>query len=197
MAVTVGVRTAVTAGVSSAVTVGLFGCLSNRGNGGNGGSSETRATVASVQVVLLNLAVGVGLVGAVTRDVAGLAALVAGLAGSVERTAVGSGAIAGDVTELAAGVALHGLSLAVAGKVVRATALVAGSGASTASEATTAETAEAAAANGSTAGDASGRVGAGALWEENKVRGPYDGSPEIKSFVPCSGRAGRSCSSGW
>lgn len=148
--------------MSSAVTVGLFGFLSNRGHGGNGSSSETLTRVASVQVVLLDLAVGVGLVGAVARDVAGLAALVAGLAGSVEGTAVGSSAIAGDVTELAAGVALHGLSLAVAGKVVRATALVAGSGASTASKATTSETAEAATANGSTAGDASGRVGASA-----------------------------------
>lgn len=183
--------------MSSAVTVGLFGFLSNRGHGGNGSSSETLTRVASVQVVLLDLAVGVGLVGAVARDVAGLAALVAGLAGSVEGTAVGSSAIAGDVTELAAGVALHGLSLAVAGKVVRATALVAGSGASTASKATTSETAEAATANGSTAGDASGRVGASALWEVCMVRGLYDGSPDIKSFVPCSDRAGRSCSSGW
>lgn len=117
--------------------------------------------MASIQVVLLNLAVGVGLVGAVTRNMAGLAALVAGLAGSVEGAAVGSGAIAGDVAELAAGIALHGLSLAVASKVVRATALIAGSRASTASETTTAEAAEAATANGGTTGKAVGRVGTG------------------------------------
>lgn len=56
---------------------------------------------------------------------ASLAALVAGLAGSVQGAAVGSSAISGDVAELAASIALHGLSLAVASEVVGATALVA------------------------------------------------------------------------
>ena len=55
-----------------------------------------------------------------------LAAAVAGLASGVEGPAVGSRAIAGDVTKLSAGVALHGLGLAVARKVVGPTALVAG-----------------------------------------------------------------------
>ena len=165
-----------TACLRTAITVGLLGCLNNRGNGRDGGSSETGAGVVNVQVVLLDLAVGVGLVGAVTRDVAGLAALVAGLAGSVERAAVGSGAITGDVAELAAGVALHGLSLAIAGEMVGSAALVAGGGTSTANEATTAETTEATTANGgATRGHAASRgVGAGALWEEKQVRGPYD-----------------------
>lgn len=55
-----------------------------------------------------------------------LATLVAGLASSVQRSAVGGSAVPRDVSELAAGVALHGLSLAIPRKVVGATALVAG-----------------------------------------------------------------------
>jgi hypothetical protein len=69
--------------------------------------------------------------------VASLAAPVAGLSSSVERTAVRGRAVTGDVTELAASVALHGLSLAVASEVVRATTLVAAGSAAT-SETTTA-----------------------------------------------------------
>jgi hypothetical protein len=69
--------------------------------------------------------------------VAGLAALVAGLAGGVERTTVGGGAVARNVAKLAAGIALHGLSLAVTGEVVGATALVASRRARAASEAAT------------------------------------------------------------
>jgi hypothetical protein len=87
-----------------------------------------------VNVGLL-LAVGAGLLAAVTRDVSGLAALVAGLAGRVERAAVGGGAVARDVSELATGVALHGLRLAVTSKVVGAAALVAGRLASAADKA--------------------------------------------------------------
>jgi hypothetical protein len=66
---------------------------------------------------------------AVLRDVADLTAAVACLAAIVERATVWSGAVARDVTELAAGVALHGLSLAIASVVVRSTTLVAGRGA--------------------------------------------------------------------
>lgn len=91
---------------------------------------------------------------------ASLAATVAGLAGSVERTAVGGGAVARDVAKLAASVALHGLSLAIAGKVVRATALVA-SGRTRAASETTAEATVAAARNASAAANAAGGVGAG------------------------------------
>lgn len=96
-----------------------------------------------------------------------LAASVAGLASSVERAAVGSGTVAGDVTELAAGIALHSLSLAITGKVVGTTALVAGSRTGTASEATTRETAIAATAHGGTAthSSRSDRVGTSALEE--------------------------------
>lgn len=43
---------------------------------------------------------------------ASLTALVAGLASSVERTTVRGSAISGDVAELAASIALHGLCLA-------------------------------------------------------------------------------------
>lgn len=66
------------------------------------------------------------LLGAVTRNVAGLATLIAGLTSSVERATVGRGAVAGNVAKLSAGVALHGLCLAVPSKVVGSTALVAG-----------------------------------------------------------------------
>jgi len=68
---------------------------------------------------------GVNRLSAVPADVAGLATPVAGLAGSVERAAVRGRAVTGDVTELTASVALHGLSLAVASEVVRTAALVA------------------------------------------------------------------------
>ena len=56
---------------------------------------------------------------------ASFSALVARLARRVRRTTIRSVAVARDVAELAASVALHGLSLAVASEVVRATALVA------------------------------------------------------------------------
>ena len=111
-----------------------------RGNGSSGRSSSSSSRVA----VDFSL-------GAVPRDVAGFTAAVAGLAGSVEWAAVGSGAVTGNVsygksmalhrirttilTELAAGVALHGLSLAITGEVVRSATLVASSRASAASEA--------------------------------------------------------------
>lgn len=81
---------------------------------------------------------GGSLLRAVAGDVTSLAALVASLAGRVEGTTIGSGAIPGDVAELAACVALHGLSLAVAGEMVGATTLVACSSAGT-GEASTAE----------------------------------------------------------
>lgn len=63
---------------------------------------------------------------AVARDMAGFATLVTGLACSVERTAVWCGAVTADVAELAACETLQCLSLAVSGKVVALTALVAG-----------------------------------------------------------------------
>jgi hypothetical protein len=86
---------------------------------------------------LAGITVG-GLLGAVAGDVTGFSALVASLSGRVERTAIGSRAVARDVTELAASVALHSLSLAIAGEVVRSTTLVARSRARTTDEAATA-----------------------------------------------------------
>lgn len=74
---------------------------------------------------------GVDSLGAVPADVASLTAPVAGLACSVERTTIGGRAVTGDVTKLAASVALHGLSLAVASEVVGATALVTAGGTAT------------------------------------------------------------------
>lgn len=67
--------------------------------------------------------------GALARNVPGLTTAVASLSSGVQWTTVRSGAVARNVTELATGVALHGLSLAVTGKVVWTTAFVAGSGA--------------------------------------------------------------------
>ncbi|KAI0420719.1 hypothetical protein F5X98DRAFT_15770 [Xylaria grammica] len=63
---------------------------------------------------------------AISRDMAGLAALVAGLTGRVEGAAIRGGAIARDVAKLATGIAFHSLGLAVPGEMVGATALVAG-----------------------------------------------------------------------
>lgn len=80
--------------------------------------------------------------GALAADVSGLTASVAGLASRIERTAVRGLAVTRDVAKFSAGVAFHGLSLAVTCKVVRATALVA-AGTGTTLEATT-EAAEAA-----------------------------------------------------
>lgn len=132
--------------------------LSHGGNRSNRGSRD----VAQINLGR-DLAGGI-LLRAIPRDVTGLAALVAGLASSVKRATVGSSAVPGDVAELAAGVALHGLSLAVTGKVVGATALVASSGTGAASETTTAvATGEAAAAHGgATAKSRANRVRAGA-----------------------------------
>lgn len=79
------------------------------------------------------------LLGAVARDVASLTTLVAGLTSSVQRSAVGGRAVARDVSELAAGITLHSLSLAVTGKVVGATALVAGGSPRTGETATAAK----------------------------------------------------------
>lgn len=147
----------------------MTGCprcaLSHGGDGGDGGNGGRGGHASQVDNLGGNLARGV-LLGAVPGDVASLATLVAGLAGSVERATVGSGAVARDVAQLATGVALHGLSLAVAGKVVRTTALVAGGGTGAAGEATTAVTASVAATTHGGAATAHSRadgVGASAL----------------------------------
>ncbi|KAF1946805.1 hypothetical protein EJ02DRAFT_196978 [Clathrospora elynae] len=112
----------------------------------------------------------------VARDVAGFAATVAGLTSGVERAAVGRSAVTGDVTcqqsvnrlriiiciltKLAAGVALHGLSLAIAGEMVRSAALVAGGRAGTASESAPEAASAANATTGRTRATAHSRVGA-------------------------------------
>jgi hypothetical protein len=111
---------------------GVVSKLSHGGNGGDGGSRH------AVDVDLIGDFTGGVLLGAIPRDVASLTALVAGLPSSVERTAVGGSAVTGDVAQLAASVALHGLGLAIPSEVVRAATLVTGSWARTTSEATTA-----------------------------------------------------------
>ena len=98
--------------------------------------------------------------GAVTRDVARLAAAVAGLARGIEWAAIRSRAIARDVAQLAARIALHGLGLAVARKVVWSSALVAGSRAGAASISAAETSTEAAAGTGAATHTACTRVGA-------------------------------------
>ena len=146
--------------------------LSDRRNGVDGRSSGAQidlgvADIANVPDVpdVANLAVGC-LLRAITGDMASLTALVAGLASSVERAAVGGGAIPRNMSKLAAGIALHGLSLAVPSKVVGATALVAGGRARAAGKTTTSIATKATTADrGSTPTKTNtGRVGAGALW---------------------------------
>lgn len=107
---------------------------------------------------------------------ASLGALVADLTGRAEGTTVGSGAVTRDVAELAAGVALHSLSLAVASEVVGTTALVAGGGAGVAAESTAESTLEtatsttgAAPSSGSGRGStSSGSSGVGAVALESR-----------------------------
>jgi hypothetical protein len=89
--------------------------------------------------------------------VASLGALVADLAGRAEGATVGRGAVTRDVAKLAAGVALHGLSLAVTGEVVGTTALVAGCGAGVAAESTAESTLETAASTGTATSGGTGR----------------------------------------
>jgi hypothetical protein len=99
---------------------------------------------------------GVNGLGAVAADVASLTTPVASLASSVERATVRGRAVTGNVTKLAASVALHGLSLAVASEVVGTTALVAAG--STATGETTAAASEAT-AEGSASTTANGGNG--------------------------------------
>lgn len=122
----------------------------------------------SCDVVDVNLGVDLAtgsLLWAVTGDVTSLTTLVASLSSGVQGATVGGGAVAGNVTELATRVALHGLSLAIAGKVVRTTALVASSRARTAGETTTAAIGTrvaTAAGDGSTSAQSTGTNGVGA-----------------------------------
>lgn len=106
-----------------------------RGNRCGGGGSWCRDRGSDGGDWCTTFSVDVGL-GAFARDVSSFTAAVAGLSGSVQRSAVRGRAIARDVTEFSARIALHGLSLAVAGEVVWPATLVAGSWASTASKAT-------------------------------------------------------------
>ena len=127
--------------------------LRDRGNRSRG----RRDALVAVQVhLLLELAVAVILLGAVARDVAGLAALVAALACRTERAAAGSRAIAGDVAQLATGIAFHGLRLAVAGIMVGTAALVAGCRTRAAGKASTAVASKASTTNGSAAAHGTG-----------------------------------------
>lgn len=116
---------------------------------GDRSRDRSRDTSSSSQIDLGVVYLHVGLLaGAVPRDVACLAALVACLASGAERTSVGSRAVSRDVTKLATSVALHGLRLTVTSEVVGTTALVACGGARTAAISATAVTPKATTTNG-------------------------------------------------
>lgn len=123
---------------------------------------------------------------AVARDVSGLRALVAHLAGGAQRAAVGGGAVARDVAQLTTGIALHGLSLAVTGKVVGTAALVASRSARVAAISTT----EAATETAATSSAGTLRSRAVALMAIRTCLS------EIRAYIRQGGRAGCSCSSG-
>lgn len=127
---------------------------------------------------------------------ASLGALVADLSSGAQGATVGRGAVARDVAELAAGVALHSLSLAVTGEVVGTTALVASGGTGVALEAATETALEATAGASGTAsaGGSAGGSGVGAVALDGSVLGEYIMAQIV--HVQQGGRAGCSCSSG-
>ena len=132
--------------------------LSDRCDGGNRG-------VLHVAEVNLggDLPIGV-LLRAVARNVTSLTTLVARLASGVQGATVRSSAVTGNVTKLATGVTFHGLSLAISGKMVGATTLVACSRARASSEASATEAAsESTTTHGTTTTHSASRVGASPL----------------------------------
>ena len=82
----------------------------------------------SIDIDLSGYLIGSNLLGAVAGDMTSLAALVAAFTRGVQGTAVRGGAVSGNVAKLATSVALHSLGLAVTSEVVRAATLVAGGG---------------------------------------------------------------------
>ncbi|KAL4954916.1 hypothetical protein BDW69DRAFT_162183 [Aspergillus filifer] len=163
----------------------------------SGGGSRNRGSIGAVDSSSSsNARLSGGLVvGAIPGDVAGLGALVANLASRAQGTAVRSSAVARNVTlsitlvldsqkpqssstyELAAGVALHGLSLAVTGKVVGATALVASGSTRVAAISTTEAAVECPARCTGTPGSTSGRSRAVTLVTSQSV---MFGSPKCR-----------------
>lgn len=122
----------------------LESSLSNnwrRNNGSHGGGDGDNGGRGSLAIDLS--------LGALARNVTSLAAAVARLSGSIQWATVGGGTVAGDVTQLAAGVTLHGLGLTITGEVVGSTAFVASGLACT-----TGETATESASKASTRGPA-------------------------------------------
>lgn len=84
---------------------------------------------------------------ALSRDVTGLATVITSLAGNAQRTSARGRALLGNMTKLAAGIALHGLRLTIPSEVVGPTALVASGRSWAAGVPTTAVTAKAATAD--------------------------------------------------
>jgi len=93
------------------------------------------------------IAVHNGLRRAIFRNMASLAATITSLAGRVQWTTVRSSAVARDVSEFTAGIAFHGLGLAITSVVVRASTLVAGGRTSPTTKSTTESTSITAARN--------------------------------------------------
>lgn len=135
------------------------GHLSNCG-GGSWGDSGIRS---DRQALSVNLGLG-----ALARDVTGLATAIASLSSSIQRAAIRSSAVTGDVTEFPAGVALHCLRLAIPSVVVRPTTFVARRGTRPTSK-SAAETTVSAARNTCTTTTGYAAVGASAL----RIHGYY------------------------
>ena len=169
------------------------------GNGGMGRRGGGLAGGGSAEVkLLLVVAVHVVLLGAIARYVSWLTAAVAHPARRVHRASVRGSAVAGDVAELATGVAFHGLRLAVAGEVVGASALVARRRALLSDRISTAaaEAADESTASHGRGATSSTRVeghGAGTL---RYVRCWTESSWRAVGIIQCSGRTAGSCGSG-
>ena len=159
------------------------------------GLSHRLAGLAGAQVnILLDLAVGVVLLGAIARDMPGFAALVASLASRAQRATVRSRAVARDVAEFATGVALHCLCLAITGIMVRPAALVASGRTRTTGKSAPAVSAECSPRYRRTPTQCwVGWVGASTL---SCVRNGAGWTVEGSGFIRCNARIDGSCGSG-
>lgn len=97
---------------------GSRGCICGGGGGGSGGGGGggTGVVIAGSRIL-----------GAVSADVPSLTATIASFPSGVQWSTVRGSAIAANVAQLPAGIALHSLSLAIPSVVARSTALVASS----------------------------------------------------------------------
>lgn len=138
---------------------------SSSGGGSRGSRSSSRDSSGSSSITGGSGSVGLCIGWTVTADVTSLRALIADLTSGTERSTVRSSAVTRDVTQFPTGVALHSLSLAITGKVVGTTALVASGSTGVTTEVTaesrlevTARTRGSSSAGGSRVGAATGKM---------------------------------------